>query len=71
MEHGWNRVPAVLAWAQKDAKPPLVAVLLPGTEEVFKERVAAVRGGLEAEGLAEGRDYVLEVRFASGDFSAV
>jgi putative ABC transport system substrate-binding protein len=68
---------ALIAWpiqvrAQKDAKDaklPLVAVLYPGTEEVFKPRVAAVRGGLKDEGLVEGRDYVLEARFASGDSS--
>ena len=57
------------AWAQKDTKLPLVAVLFPGTEELFKPRVAAVRGGLKDEGLVEGRDYVLETRVASGDFS--
>ena len=57
------------AWAQKDMKLPLVAVLFPGTEELFKPRMAAVRGGLKDEGLVEGRDYVLETRVASGDFS--
>lgn len=46
-----------------------MAVLFPGTEELFKPRVAAVRGGLKDEGLVEGRDYVLEARVASGDFS--
>jgi putative tryptophan/tyrosine transport system substrate-binding protein len=65
---------AALAWpirarAQKDAKPPLVAVLFPGNEELFKPRVAAVRGGLKDEGMTEGRDYVLETRVASGDLS--
>jgi putative tryptophan/tyrosine transport system substrate-binding protein len=58
-----------MAWAQKDTKLPLVAVLFPGTEELFKPRVAAVRGGLKDEGLVEGRDYILETRVASGDFS--
>ena len=57
----------ILAWAQKDTKLPLVAVLYPDTEEAFKERMAAVRGGLKDEGLVEGRDYVFEVRFANGD----
>jgi putative tryptophan/tyrosine transport system substrate-binding protein len=57
------------AWAQKDTKLPLVAVLFPGAEEPFKPRVAAVRGGLKDEGLVEGRDYVLETRLAGGDFS--
>ena len=46
-----------------------MAVVYPGTEELFKPRVAAVRGGLKDEGMVEGRDYVLDVRFASGDFS--
>ncbi|MEK9278712.1 MULTISPECIES: ABC transporter substrate-binding protein [unclassified Bradyrhizobium] len=57
------------AWAQRDTKLPLVAVLFPGTEELFKPRVAAVRGGLKDEGMVEGRDYFLEARFASGDLS--
>jgi putative tryptophan/tyrosine transport system substrate-binding protein len=57
------------AWAQKNTKLPLVAVLFPGTEELFEPRVAAVRGGLKDEGLVEGRDYVLETRVARGDFS--
>ena len=57
------------AWAQKDTQPPLVAVLSPGTEELFKPRMAAVRGGLMDEGMVEGRDYLLEARFANGDFS--
>lgn len=57
------------AWSQKDTKLPVVAVLFPGTEEAFRPRVAAVRGGLGDEGLVEGRDYVLQTRFASGDLS--
>jgi putative ABC transport system substrate-binding protein len=65
---------AAIAWpmqvrAQKDTKLPLVAVLFPGTEEFFKPRVAAVRGGLQDEGMVEGHDYVLETRVASGDLS--
>jgi putative ABC transport system substrate-binding protein len=57
------------AWAQKDTKVPTVAVLFPGSEEAFRPRVAAVRDGLKDEGLVEGRDYGLEMRFANGDFS--
>jgi putative ABC transport system substrate-binding protein len=65
---------AAIAWpmqarAQKDRRPPLVAVLFPVTEEFFKPRVAAVRAGLKDEGMVEGRDYVLETRIANGDFS--
>ena len=57
------------AWAQRDGKPPLIAVLFPGTDEFFRPRLAAVRRGLTDEGLVEGRDYVLESRIAGGDFS--
>jgi putative ABC transport system substrate-binding protein len=57
------------AWAQEDAKPPPVAVLFPGTEELLKPRIAAMRSGLKDEGLVEGKNYVLETRVASGDFS--
>ncbi|WP_027527392.1 ABC transporter substrate-binding protein [Bradyrhizobium sp. Ec3.3] len=59
----------VQVWAQRDPKPPLVAVLFPGTEEALRPRLAAVRGGLKDEGLVENRDFVLETRFASGEFS--
>lgn len=57
------------AWAQKDAKLPLVAVLFPGTEELFKPRMAAVRDGLKDELMVEGRDYVIETRIAGGDLT--
>jgi putative ABC transport system substrate-binding protein len=57
------------AWAQKDMKLPLVAVLFPGNDELFQPRLAAVRAGLKDEGLTEGRDYLLEARVASGDLS--
>nr|WP_063702534.1 ABC transporter substrate-binding protein [Bradyrhizobium centrolobii] len=57
------------AWAKKDTKLLLVAVLFPSTEELFNPRVAALRGGLKDEGMVEGRDYLLETRVASGDFS--
>jgi putative ABC transport system substrate-binding protein len=57
----------IRAWAQKDTRLPLVAVLFPGTEELSKPRLEAVRDGLKNEGMLEGRDYRLEVRFANGD----
>ena len=57
------------AWAQKDTKPPLVAMLSPGSEELFKPRMAALRDGLKDEGMLEGRDYRIEARFANGDGS--
>ncbi len=57
------------AWAQKQSKLPLVAVLTPASEELLSSRLAAIREGLKAEGLTEGRDYVVEARFANGDSS--
>lgn len=45
-------------------------MLFPGTEDYLKPRAAAVRNGFKDEGMVEGRDYVLEARFASGDLSA-
>jgi ABC-type uncharacterized transport system substrate-binding protein len=57
------------AWAQKDTNLPLVAVLFPGTEELFRPRLEAIRVGLKDEGLIERRDYALETRLARGDFS--
>jgi putative ABC transport system substrate-binding protein len=63
-----------IAWpirlsAQTTAKVPLLAVLLSGTEEFLSPRLAAMREGLKAEGLIEGRHYVVEARFANGDNS--
>jgi ABC-type uncharacterized transport system substrate-binding protein len=61
-----------IAWpmrlsAQTTAKVPLLAVLSPSTEDFFSSRLAAMREGLKAEGLIEGRHYVVEARFANGD----
>lgn len=55
------------ALAQKGARPPLVAVLFAGPEAVIASRLASIRNGMKAEGLVEGRDYVLDARFANGD----
>lgn len=55
------------ALAQRDAKPPLVAVLDAGPEATSAPRLAALRDGMKAEGLIEGRHYVLEIRFGEGN----
>ncbi len=57
------------ALAQKDAGPPLVAVLVPGTEESNPERMAALRAGLKEAGLVEGSHYALAIRYGNGVFS--
>jgi len=55
------------ALAQKDAKLPLVAVLFTGPEAVLAPRLVAIREGMKAEGLVEGRHFVIDARFADGD----
>jgi putative tryptophan/tyrosine transport system substrate-binding protein len=54
------------ALAQKDL--PLVAVLVPGTADFARQRIDAMRKGLQEAGLAEGVNYALALRFADGVF---
>lgn len=55
--------------AQRGAGLPLVAVLIPFTEDIATERTVALRSGLKQAGLVEGTDYALTLRFANGDYS--
>jgi putative tryptophan/tyrosine transport system substrate-binding protein len=54
------------ALAQKDM--PLVAVLVPGTPDFARQRIEAIRKGLQEAGLAEGVNYAFALRFADGAF---
>ena len=56
------------AFAQSRSGPPLVAVLTPGSADLAKLRIDAIRAGLQQEGLVEGKHYSFELRFANGDF---
>jgi putative ABC transport system substrate-binding protein len=38
-----------------------------GTSPIGIDRVAAIKEGLRDQGLIEGRDYLLETRFAAGE----
>ena len=58
-----------LAVGQRGAPLPLVAVLIPFTEDLATERSAALRTGLKQAGLVEGADFALALRFANGDWS--
>ena len=65
---------AAAAWplaarAQPAANLPLVAVIGMSTEQVVTERSASIREGLKQAGLIEGKDYVMTLRFADGDFA--
>jgi putative tryptophan/tyrosine transport system substrate-binding protein len=54
-------------FAQQSASLPLVAVITPLAERAATERTKWLREGLKQAGLIEGKDYVLTLRFASGD----
>jgi putative ABC transport system substrate-binding protein len=65
---------ASLAWpslavGQRRSPLPLVAVVVPFTEDMATERAAALRAGLKQAGLIDGTDYALAVRFANGEWS--
>ena len=55
-------------YAQTNAGLPLVGVLVPGGMEFNRDRIAALRLGLQAAGFREGTNYSLAIRFADGDF---
>ena len=54
------------AFAQKDL--PLVAVLVPGTADLARSRVDAIRRGMQEASLTEGVNYAFALRFADGVF---
>ena len=64
---------AATAWpcAARAQKPPVRIGYLAsgsGTSPIGIDRVAAIKEGLRDNGLIEGRDYVLETRFAAGEY---
>jgi putative ABC transport system substrate-binding protein len=57
------------ARAQQAANLPLVAVISSVGEQLTIARSASIREGLKQAGLIEGKDYVMTVRFADGDYA--
>jgi putative ABC transport system substrate-binding protein len=57
------------ARAQQAANPPLVAVIGASSEQSVTARSASLREGLKQAGLIEGKDYVMTLRFANGDYA--
>jgi putative ABC transport system substrate-binding protein len=57
------------ARAQQAANLPLVAVIAMSTEQLVTARSASIREGLKQAGLIEGKDYVMTLRFADGDYA--
>jgi len=58
-----------IALAQPRPDPPLVALLVPGSQDFARVRVDALRGGLKEAGFVDGHHYTLATRFADGDFA--
>lgn len=60
---------AALPWPAFGQKSlPLVAVLVPGTADLAKSRIDAIRQGMREAGLIEGANYTFASRFAEGAF---
>jgi len=56
---------AVPCWAQS---PPRIAFLWPGSPEGSEVSLAAFREGMRENGMVEGKQYVLDERYASGKY---
>jgi len=56
------------ARAQQTSDPPVIGVLLPLSVAAATSNVEALRSGLQDLGYFEGRNYLLEFRFANGQF---
>jgi hypothetical protein len=61
---GWPRV------ARGQFKPAIIGVLGSGSAQSSAFLIGALKQGMNENGLAEGRDYLLDVHWAEGDYSA-
>ena len=59
----WPRV------ARAQFKPAIIGVLGSGSAQSSAFLIDALKKGMNENGLAEGRDYVLDVRWAEGDYT--
>ena len=59
----WPRV------ARGQFKPAIIGVLGSGSAQSSAFLIDALKEGMNENGLAEGRDYVLDVRWAEGDYT--
>jgi putative ABC transport system substrate-binding protein len=58
-----------LAARAQQASMPVIGFLVSGAADSFAIFVEAFKQGMRDNGMAEGRDYVLDLRFADGDYS--
>ena len=59
----WPRV------ARGQFRPAIIGVLGSGSAQSSAFLIDAIKEGMNENGLAEGRDYVLDVRWAEGDYA--
>src|SRR5438552_8836720 len=62
----------MVAWAstaRAQQKPALIGFLISGKADSFAIYVDAFKEGMRDSGMIENRDYVLDLRFAEGDYS--
>jgi len=57
---------AVIGEAQQPKKVPRIGLLVPGSQSAFSVRIDAFRQGLSELGYVEGRNIVIEYRYAEG-----
>jgi hypothetical protein len=55
------------AAAQQAGKAPRIGMIVPGSSSSFAARIASFRQGLRDLGYVEGRDVIVEYRFADGE----
>jgi putative ABC transport system substrate-binding protein len=55
--------------AHAQQQPALIGFLISGAADSFAIFVDAFKEGMRDNGMAEGRDYVLDLRYAEGDYS--
>jgi putative tryptophan/tyrosine transport system substrate-binding protein len=55
--------------ARGQSKPPIVGVLGSGSAQSSSSLIDALKQGMNENGLTEGRDYLLDVRWAEGDYT--
>ena len=60
-------LPSPSAYGQQ--RPALIGFLVSGAANSFAAFVDAFKDGMRDNGMAEGREYVLDLRFAQGDYS--
>src|SRR6202011_5505084 len=58
----------VVAQAQQPKKVPRIGILFAATPSANSERMEAFRQGLRERGYVEGKDVLIEQRYAEGNF---